>query len=100
MNQITLSFDLMLYAAFAQVSQAKKALQSTMHMYFQKKKKKLPPFHLDLQKACTLICKSRSRESGLGCWLIRTVAKGFAGCCRPETMHLEICSFTITADNT
>lgn len=21
-----------------------------------------------------------------------TVAKGFVGCCRPETMHLEICT--------
>lgn len=65
-----------------------------------KKKFKKHAKSLDLQKSCTLICKSRSRESGLDCWLIRTVAKGFAGCCRPETMHLEICSFTIPADNT
>lgn len=33
MNKITLSFDLIPYAAFAKVSQAKQTPKSTMHVY-------------------------------------------------------------------
>lgn len=63
LNNSLMSFDLKLipYAAFARDTQENTHLKAPCACISKKKKKKK-----NQQKACTLIYKNRSRESGLG----------------------------------